>query len=217
VVPVTDTGEHEGSPYLVQQLIEGGTLEDRLQIHGVLDLPTAVRVCSQVASGLDALYAAGLVHRDIKPANVLLDQRGDAYITDFGLAKDTRGTVLTRIGVIPGTCDYMAPEQIRADTLTAATDVYALGCVLFECLAGAPPFADRHGWQVILQAHLQDEPPDPCAGRPDLPREVGAVVRAALEKNPRKRPETASHFARMLRSAAGGGYAGVRQRPSFPT
>ena len=203
----------------MQRLIDGGTLEDRLKAQGVLDLTTAVQVCSQVGSGLDALYAAGLVHRDIKPANVLLDRRGDAYITDFGLAKDTRGTVLTRVGVIPGTCDYMAPEQIRADTLTAATDVYALGCVVFECLAGSPPFADRHGWQVILAAHLQDDPPDPCARRcrTDIPSEVGAVVRAALEKNPRNRPATATEFARRLRSASGGGFAGVRQRPSFLT
>ena len=98
VVPVRDTGEHEGLPYLTAQFIEGTTLDQKLEQEGRLDLATTVRICSQVADGLQALWKAGMVHRDVKPANILLDLRGTAYITDFGLAKDRAGTMLTRPG-----------------------------------------------------------------------------------------------------------------------
>jgi serine/threonine-protein kinase len=201
VVPVLDVGEHDGMPYLAQKLIGKGTLEDRLKDTGTIELGEAVRVCREVASGLDALNEAGLIHRDIKPANILFDEDGKAYITDFGLAKDTQGSVLTRPGQALGSLDYMAPEQIRAEQVSAATDVYALGCVMSECLTSAPPFADRRGMHV-LWAHLQDDPPDPCAGRSTVPREVGDTILRALEKNPAKRPQTAGEFARLLEAAA---------------
>jgi len=201
VVPVLDTGDHDGVPYLVQKLIGNGTLEDLLRAKGPLDLTTVVPLCTQVASGLDAVYAGGLVHRDVKPANILLDEQGTAYITDFGLTKDLQGSVLTRPGQALGSMDYMAPEQIRGDAVTAATDVYALGCVIFECLTGSPPFASRTGMHV-LWAHLQDEPPDLLVERPDLSPEVVAVIRSALEKSPMKRPQTAGEFARELQAAA---------------
>jgi serine/threonine-protein kinase len=218
VIPVLDAGEHEGLPYLVQTLIEQGTLDERLREHGPLDLATTSRICTQVASGLDALCDAGLVHRDVKPANILLDENGDAYITDFGLSKDTRGTVLTRPGQALGSLDYMAPEQIRAEAVSAATDVYALACVLCECLSGAPPFADRTGMHV-LWAHLQDDPPDPCAGRSDLPPQVSEIILGALHKNPTRRPQTPGELARMLEEVASGrgsGSGGIHERPVLP-
>src|SRR6201999_3484574 len=113
-------------PFLVQELITSGTLGDHLKAKGPLDVQYAASVCTDVAKGLDAVYAAGLVHRDVKPANVLLDEQGGAHITDFGLVKDLQGSVLTRPGQALGSMDYMAPEQIRGDAVTAATDVYAL-------------------------------------------------------------------------------------------
>src|SRR5947209_19922403 len=119
-----------------------------------------VKVCDEVAAGLEALWAAGMVHRDVKPGNILLDQDGVAHLTDFGLAKDSQGSLLTLPGQALGSMDYMAPEQIRGEKVTAATDIYALGCVMWECLQGKPPFADRQGMRV-LWAHLQDPPPDP--------------------------------------------------------
>ena len=201
VVPVLDVGEHNGMPYLAQKLIGAGTLEDRLKASGTIDLAETVRVCSEVASGIDALNTAGLIHRDIKPANILFDEEGTAYITDFGLAKDTQGSVLTRPGQALGSLDYMSPEQIRAEQVSAATDVYALGCVMCECLTGAPPFADRRGMHV-LWAHLQDDPPNPCAGSSTVPAEVGATILRALEKNSAKRPQSAGEFARLLEAAA---------------
>lgn len=204
VVPVIDSGEHEGIPYMAQKYVGNGTLEDLVQKEQTLDLDSAVKICNQVAAGLDALCAAGLVHRDVKPANILLDADGTAFITDFGLAKDSQGSVLTRPGQALGSLDYMAPEQIRGEPVTAASDVYALGCVMYECLIGAPPFADRQGMRV-LWAHLQDEPTNPSDRRADLPPAVGELILRALDKEPQNRPQTAGEFARMLRDAVGSG------------
>jgi serine/threonine protein kinase len=200
VVPVLDTGEHDGLPYLAALFIEGGSLERKLERKGQLDVPTVVRICAQVADGLEALWAAGMVHRDIKPGNILLDSVENAYITDFGLAKDSQGTALTRPGQALGSMDYMAPEQIRGEQVTAATDIYALGCVMFECIEGRPPFADRGGMQ-ILWAHLREEPPDPT--RDDVPLEFTQALKVALRKQPSERPSTSVEYARSLSLAAG--------------
>jgi serine/threonine-protein kinase len=208
VVPVRDTGEHEGLPYLTAQFIEGTTLDHKLKREGRLDLATTVRICSQVADGLQALWKAGMVHRDVKPANILLDLSGNAYITDFGLAKDRAGTMLTRPGQPLGSMDYMPPEQIRGEPVTGAADVYSLGCVAFECVIGKPPFADRDGMRV-LWAHLQDEPPDPSAGRTDISPEFAQALTAALRKAPADRPRSSIDYARSLSAAAGVTFEGA--------
>jgi len=202
VVAVLDTGEHEGIPYLAEQLIEGVTLESKLKQEGRLDVATVVRICAEVGDGLRALWEAGMVHRDIKPGNILVDRAGKCYITDFGLAKDTQGSVLTEPGQAIGSLDYMAPEQIRGEAVTAAADVYSLGCVMFECLQGRPPFADRQGYR-ILWAHLQEEPPDVGAGRNDAPPEFTRALMAALHKDPAKRPASSVIYAASLSDAAG--------------
>ncbi|MEA2313496.1 MAG: hypothetical protein QOI03_188 [Solirubrobacteraceae bacterium] len=202
VVPVLDTGEHDGIPYLAQEFVEGIPLDQKLKIEGRLDVATTVRMCAQVADGLQALWAAGMVHRDIKPANILLDLAGNAHITDFGLAKDSQGSVLTMPGQALGSMDYMSPEQIRGEPVTGAADVYSLGCVVFECLEGRPPFADRQGMRV-LWAHLQDEPPDPCAERTDLSPGFKQAVKAALRKEASERPSSSVEYARSLSQAAG--------------
>jgi serine/threonine protein kinase len=201
IVPVLSKGEHDGLPYLAQRFIGGGNLAERIGREGTLDLQVAVQMCEEVASGLDALHAAGLIHRDVKPANILLDEEGTAYITDFGLAKDSQGSLLTRPGQALGSMDWMAPEQIRSETVGPTTDVYALGCVMWECMTGAPPFADRKGMKV-LWAHLQDLPTDPSLSRPDIPSEVGAAILQALQKDPTFRPRAATDFARLVREAA---------------
>jgi serine/threonine protein kinase len=202
VVPVRDTGEVEGIPYLAAQFIDGISLDQKLELEGRLDLPTIVRVCAQVADGLQALWQAGMVHRDVKPANILLDLTATAYITDFGLAKDSGGTVLTRPGQPLGSMDYMPPEQIRGEPVTGAADVYSLGCVVFECVNGRPPFADRDGMRV-LWAHLQDEPPDPSGDRTDISPEFAQALKAALRKEPAERPPSSVEYARSLSQAAG--------------
>ena len=202
VVPVLDSGEHEGTPYLAQQLIGGGSLDDRIERDGALDIDFALRVCAQVASGLDALHAHGLFHRDVKPANIMLDEAESAYITDFGLAKDSQGSLLTRPGQTLGSLDYMAPEQIRGEEISAASDVYALGCVMFECVTGKPPFADRQGMRA-LWAHLQDEPPDASDQRADVSPAFASELRRALAKEPSDRPASASALAEALAAARG--------------
>jgi serine/threonine protein kinase len=207
VVPVLDLGEHEGLPYMAQRYIEGPdgagmSLDDKLKRDGPLDVATAVQVCTDVAAGLEALWAAGMVHRDVKPANILLDEDGRCYITDFGLAKDTQGSLLTLPGQALGSMDYMAPEQIRGEPVTAATDIYALGCVMYECMCGRPPFAEVQGMR-ILWAHLQDPPPDPRSVRADIPEQFSNTLLVALEKDAAKRPQTAGEYARMLAAAAG--------------
>jgi serine/threonine protein kinase len=207
VVPVLTTGEHEGLPYMAQRFIEGPggagmSLDDKLKRDGPLDVPTAVQVCTDVAAGLEALWAAGMVHRDVKPANILLDESGRCYITDFGLAKDTQGSLLTLPGQALGSMDYMAPEQIRGEPVSAATDIYALGCVMYECMCGRPPFAEVQGMR-ILWAHLQDPPPDPRSVRADIPEAFSRTLLVALEKDAAKRPQTAGEYARSLAAAAG--------------
>jgi serine/threonine protein kinase len=202
VVPLIETGEHEGVPYMAQRFIDGLTLEEKLAQEGPLDTAAAVRIGGDVAAGLEALWAAGMVHRDVKPANILLDEHGDAYITDFGLAKIIQGSLLTRPGQALGSMDYMAPEQIRGDSLNAATDIYALGCVMYECMCGQPPFAEVKGTR-ILWAHLQDEPPDPCGLRGDMSPEFGRTLMLALQKDPDDRPASAGEYLRMLAAAAG--------------
>jgi serine/threonine protein kinase len=201
VVPVLDTGEVDGLPFMAQRYIEGMSLDDKLKRDGPLDIQTAVQVCTDVAAGLEALWGAGMVHRDVKPANILLDESGRGYITDFGLAKDTQGSLLTLPGQALGSMDYMAPEQIRGEPVTAATDIYALGCVMYECMCGHPPFAEVQGMR-ILWAHLQDPPPDPRTARPDMSEEFVRTLLSALEKDAAKRPQTAGEYARMLAAAA---------------
>ncbi len=202
VVPVLKTGEYDGMPYLAQRFIPGGSLEQKLEREGRLAIDVALRVCADVADGLDALFAAGMVHRDVKPANVLLDLDGSAHITDFGLAKDGDATNLTRPGQTLGSLDYMAPEQIQGLEVNASTDVYALGCVVFQCLSGAAPFGDRRGMR-LLWAQLQDEPPDPCSQVPELPDALGKAILSALRKDSAARPQSAGEYARLLQQAAG--------------
>lgn len=201
VVQVLDQAEHEGIPYLAQRYIAGGNLADLIETQGQLDLATAVRVCRQVASGLDALHEQGLFHRDIKPANILVDEEGTAYITDFGLAKDSQGSLLTRPGQALGSMDYMAPEQIRSEEITGAADIYGLGCVMYECLCGSPPFADRQGMRV-LWAHLQDPPADPTDHRSELPKGVSSAILKALDKEAAGRQQSAGELAEQMAAAA---------------
>jgi serine/threonine-protein kinase len=200
VVAVIATGEHRGLPYMAQRFIDGQSLDDKLKRDGPLQVADAVRICANVAAGLEALWAAGMVHRDIKPANILLDGSGKAYITDFGLAKDTQGSLLTLPGQALGSMDYMSPEQIRGEPVSAASDIYALGCVMYEGVAGRPPFAEAQGMR-ILWAHLQEEPADPRRHRPDLTEEFSRTLLTALAKDPANRPPTAGEYARKLADA----------------
>jgi serine/threonine protein kinase len=201
VVPVLAHGDEGGLPYLVQRLIPGGSLADRIAAEGMLGLKTTIDLLTGAAAGIDALHAGGLVHRDIKPGNILLD--GDtAYVSDFGLAKDSQASNLTRPGQALGSLDYMAPEQIRGEDVSPATDIYALGCVVVECLTGKPPFGGRPSMRVLF-AHLQDPPPDLHEVRPDISTDVARAVARAMEKEAVERPASAVSYVSSIARAAG--------------
>jgi serine/threonine protein kinase len=202
VVPVLAHGDEGGLPYLVQRLIPGGSLAERIAAEGTLGMTTTLNLLAGAAAGIDALHAGGLVHRDIKPANILLDGE-TAYVSDFGLAKDSQASNLTRPGQALGSLDYMAPEQIRGEDVSPATDIYALGCVFMECLTGKPPFGGRPSMRVLF-AHLQDPPPDLAELRPDIPAEVGRAVARAMEKEPVDRPASAAGYVQAVARASGG-------------
>jgi DNA-binding beta-propeller fold protein YncE len=178
VVPIHDAGEIEGQLYIVMRLVEGSDLRAVLR-EGPLEPARAVRILEQVAGALDAAHARGLVHRDVKPSNVLLDQREHVYLADFGLSRYL-GDAAIPLGPAKslGTADYVAPEQIRGEEVDGRADVYALGCVLYECLAGEPPFR-RDSDAATLFAQLEAAPPV-------LPGLEG-VLPKALAKEPDER------------------------------
>jgi serine/threonine protein kinase len=203
LVPILDLAEARGYLYLVVAYVEGGSLADRIAAHGALPVEDTVRLAAEMASALDALHRSGIVHRDVKPSNVMLDPEGRAAVTDFGLAKGPAYTVLTEPGQVMGTLDYIAPELIRGEETGPPADVYALGCVVHECLAGTPPFADRRLFEIAA-AHLDDTPPDVSELRSDVPRAVAEVLQRAMAKEPAERPRTGTAFANLLRAATGG-------------
>jgi tRNA A-37 threonylcarbamoyl transferase component Bud32/CheY-like chemotaxis protein len=189
IVTVYDAGEVDGLLYLAMQYIEGEDLAAMLRTEGRLRPYRAIDVCRQVASALDAAHARGLIHRDVKPANVLIEGR-TAFLTDFGLTKrlEEGGTraQLTRAGDVVGTIHYVAPEQIEGTAVSARTDVYSLGCLLFHCLSGQVPFT-RETDVAVIYAHLSEEPPRLSSLRPDLPEGLDAVIAKALDKSPDRR------------------------------
>src|SRR5438270_1589651 len=199
VITVFDFGEDErGVPYLVLEYIEGPTLADLMDAG--LDDERIPGLLTQIASGLDYAHARGVIHRDVKPGNVLLTDDGRAVLADFGLAWILEGAHLTMVGGVIGTPEYMSPEQASGDPIDHRTDVYALGVVLFEMLAGERPFTADTPIAVLLQ-HLQDPAPSVLIARPDLPRAVGDVIARALVKGPAERYASAGELARAFRAA----------------
>jgi serine/threonine protein kinase len=203
LVPVLDSGTAGGRHYLAMRYLVGRSLADRLASEGPLPLAEVLRIAAEVGAALDALHRCGLVHRDVKPANILFDVAASAALTDFGLAKGRAYTVLTRPGQIVGTVDCLAPEVIRGEGASTASDVYGLGCVVFACLAGRPPFVGTNALEITV-GHLGQEPPDPCAERDDAPEGLSAAVLQALAKAPADRPATARAYALGLWRATAG-------------
>jgi serine/threonine-protein kinase len=202
LVPILDAGEADGRSYLAVRFIDGPSLGDVLEREGALEPAAIARIVAHVGSGLDALHAAGMIHRDVKPSNVMVDSTGSARLTDFGLAKGRAYTVLTKPGSIMGTLDYLAPELLRGGEATPATDLYALGCLAYECVAGRAPFGDRSMLE-LADAHLNDEPPDPTAGRIDASSSVSWAILQALAKDPDDRPPSGTAFGHMVSVAVG--------------
>ena len=200
VARVLDSGEAEWLVYYVMPFIEGPTLRGHLDRVRRLPVSDAVRMARDLLGALGAAHHVGIIHRDVKPENIVLSANG-AVLLDFGIARaiEAAGTSqLTRSGIAVGTSSYMSPEQVQAQTdIDARSDLYSVGCVLFESLAGRPPF--RHPNEVVvLQMHMNEEAPDVRAFREDTPPALAEVVARALKKKPAERWESAGAMAAAL-------------------
>jgi len=202
VVPVYRAGEEEGRLFLLMRFVDGPSLADLLANDARLPLDQTVGLIDQVAAGLDAAHAAGLVHRDVKPANILLERTGSewrAFLGDFGISKLTANAAdLTSTGQFVGTVDYVAPEQLEGGPVDSRADVYSLACVAFHCLAGEPPFR-RDTQLATMFAHANAPRPLPDG----LPSKVAETLVDGMAVRPSDRPESAGAFARELERAAG--------------
>jgi eukaryotic-like serine/threonine-protein kinase len=224
ITRVFDYGEQSplGGPYLVMELVDGQPLSEILERYGRLDPNVVLDIVAQAARALDAAHRAGIVHRDIKPGNLLIMADGTTKITDFGIAKANAPDInLTATGIVMGTALYVSPEQATGAPLTGASDVYSLGVVAYECLAGDPPFLADQPLAIAIMHKHDPVPPLP----PDVPRPVADLVYAMLAKNPEDRPESARHVAdraEVIREAKNrNGYAGPSTAdlpvvPNFP-
>src|SRR5881394_195104 len=203
IIPIYDAGEADGLLYIAMRFVQGPDLKEVLK-RGSLGVGRTIFLIEQLASVLDAAHAHSLVHRDVKPGNILLEESTDhAYLTDFGVAKQTTARGLTSTGHFLGTVEYAAPEQIEGGPVDARTDVYALGCVLYECLTSSPPFA--HGTEhAVLHAHLVDPPPSVTRVRPELPHAFDGVIATALAKDPAERFHSCGDLIHAARNAASG-------------
>ena len=213
VLPIYKAGEEDGLLFISMRYVAGGDLASDLST-GRLEPVEAIALIAQVAEALDAAHARGLIHRDVKPSNILLERQGDderAFLSDFGLAKvSNSNTGLTRTGELLGTVDYVAPEQIRGETLDPRSDVYSLGCVLYEALTGTVPFPQADELSR-LWAHMHEAPPSILTVAPDLSDELDKTVRRALAKAPSERFASAGELASAATAAASAATAPARR------
>jgi hypothetical protein len=207
VVRTIGSGETEGHLYLAMQYIEGADLREILRREAPLELARALRLIAQVAEALDAAHELGLVHRDVKPGNILVTNRDGeerALVCDFGLARHVSSvSSLTGDRGFVGTIDYVPPEQIQGNQIDRRSDLYSLGCVLFECLAGAKPF-ERESELSVVFAHLNDAPPRVTAFRPELPAAWDEFFAKALAKEPSDRFGSGRELVKTARAADAG-------------
>ncbi|HEX6106503.1 MAG TPA: protein kinase, partial [Gemmatimonadales bacterium] len=219
VVPVYDSGESaapiagSGSLWYTMPYVDGESLRDRLRREGALAPPEAVRIAVETAQALSYAHGQGVVHRDIKPENILLARDGSTLVADFGIARPFGATAdpgLTMAGMIVGTPAYMSPEQAAGGSVGPAADIYSLGCVLYEMLAGRPPFTGQSG-QAVMVRHMTEPVPilDPRATK--APPAVSRVVARAMAKSAAERFATAAEFAEALREAFGRSTPGIRR------
>jgi serine/threonine-protein kinase len=201
VVPLYEAGEQDGNVYIVTRWVEGTELGTLIHVQGPLEPGRAARTAAQIAAALEVAHEKGLIHRDVKPSNVILTPEDHVYLTDFGLAKRAGSAPgLTRGDLMLGTVDYVAPEQIEGNEPDARGDVYGLGCVLFEMLAGEAPFAEQKGGMAKMWAHVNAAPPAVRQRRPEAPPGLEEVIGRAMAKAPDARPTAAAFRTAVLRA-----------------
>jgi serine/threonine-protein kinase len=200
IAKILDSGEREWLVYYVMSYVEGATLRERLDTTRQLPLAETLRIACDVLEALDHAHGHGIIHRDVKPANIVLSSSG-AVLLDFGIARAViaSGTdQLTRSGIAVGTSTYMSPEQITAlSDIDARSDLYSVGCVLYECLAGEPPYVHRNE-AVVLQLHLTQPPPDVRLRRSDTPPDLATTITKGLAKSRDDRWQSAAAMREAL-------------------
>ena len=215
IVAVYDTGEAETEagplPFIVMEYVEGDTLRDIVRTKGPFAPRRAMEVIADVCAALDFSHRNGIVHRDMKPANIMINRAGAVKVMDFGIARAIAdsSSPMTQTAAVIGTAQYLSPEQARGEQVDARSDVYSVGCVLFEILTGEPPFKGDSPVAVAYQ-HVREDPPTPSQVYEGVPRELDSVILKAMSKNPANRYQTAAEMRSDLIRVLGG------QRPSAP-
>ncbi|EQM22091.1 transmembrane serine/threonine-protein kinase D pknD [Mycobacterium tuberculosis FJ05194] len=195
IVPIHDYGEINGQFFVEMRMIDGTSLRALLKQYGPLTPARAVAIVRQIAAALDAAHANGVTHRDVKPENILVTASDFAYLVDFGIARAASDPGLTQTGTAVGTYNYMAPERFTGDEVTYRADIYALACVLGECLTGAPPYR-ADSVERLIAAHLMDPAPQPSQLRPGrVPPALDQVIAKGMAKNPAERFMSAGDLA----------------------
>ena len=203
IVTVYDAGADGPTRFIVMELVPGRSLADVLRDDGPLEPARAANIAAQVADALSAAHAAGIVHRDIKPGNIMVTADGQAKVLDFGIARALDSHSLTQTATVLGTSSYMSPEQALGQPVDARSDIYSLGCVLYEMLTGEPPFvADVSA--AVLHQHVRVEPKPARERNPDIPQALNDLVMQMLAKDPKDRPQTAAEVRDRLEHAASG-------------
>ncbi|HEX2030948.1 MAG TPA: Stk1 family PASTA domain-containing Ser/Thr kinase [Actinomycetota bacterium] len=197
IVGVFDTGSQQDVHFIVMEYVEGKTLRDVLREDGPLLPERAVEVADAVARALESAHEAGLVHRDIKPGNIMLTSDGEVKVMDFGIARTTTGDTLTQTAAVLGTASYLSPEQAQGESVDRRSDIYSLGCVLYEMVTGRPPFTGDSP-VAIAYKHVRDDPTLPSHVNGDIPPDLEAVVMKCLAKNPDNRYATARELREDL-------------------
>ena len=203
IVPVYDVGEEDGQPYFVMRLMAGSSLADQIE-KGPVSLQEAARIMDRLGPALDEAHSKGVIHRDLKPGNILFDRVGEPYVSDFGIAKIAQGQSTTVTGgAIIGTPAYMSPEQAQGETVDGRSDIYALGVILYEMLAGSQPYQATTPMAVVVK-HITDPIPHILDVNPRLPAGIEVIIEKAMAKNPSDRFSTAGELAAALDALAGG-------------
>ncbi len=201
IIPIYDYGSHNNITYLAMRYLQAGTVKDILA-HGALPLADVAKLLSDISSALDYAHSQGIIHRDVKPSNILVDKQGNAYLTDFGIAKVLEGTADFTGSSVLGTPAYMAPEQTLGKPGTAQSDIYSLGVMLYEMVVGKPPFEADTPMAIALM-HVHEPLPLPRRIKDDIPEAVELIILKVLAKNPKDRFQTANELARAFASAIG--------------
>jgi eukaryotic-like serine/threonine-protein kinase len=197
IVSVYDTGDQNDVHYIVMEYIEGRTLRDVIRQEGPIHPQRAVEVGEALARALAAAHEAGLVHRDVKPGNIMFTRDGEVKVTDFGIARTATGDTLTQTAAVLGTASYLSPEQAQGTSVDARSDIYSLGCVMYEMLTGRPPFTGDSPVSIAYK-HVKEDPVPPARLNPDIPAPLEAVVMKCMAKNPENRYQTAQELREDL-------------------